>query len=187
MLQRPTPARTLHVLVATPAGGTGQGGIDRIMTSLRTELERQGAVGLDVRFAATRGSGHVALSPLYLARFCLLMLFARLTGRVDVVHINLSVLGSTYRKLVVAAWARVLHIPYVLHLHGAQYQAFWNDDRPWLSRLIRNMFENAAQVIVLGRIWRDFVAGRAPGATDRIVIVPNATEVPKRPHVGGGA
>jgi glycosyltransferase involved in cell wall biosynthesis len=188
MLQRsPTPARTLHVLVATPTGVSGQGGIDRIMYGLQSELARQETDGLEVRFGETRGSGHVALSILYVLRFCFWMLVARLTGRVDLVHLNISVQGSTYRKMVIAEWARLLGIPYVLHLHGAEYQSFWSVKHSLRARLIRRLFEGAARVIVLGSMWRDFVARQAPGTAGRIVIVPNATEIPKLPKVGGGA
>jgi len=184
MLQRADTDQTLHVLVATPSGVTGQGGIDRIMGTLKSELEQHDNPDIAARFLASRGSGHVALSPFYMIGFCLRMLAARLAGRVDLVHINVSGDGSTYRKLVIANCARLLGIPYVLHLHGAQYDEFWRTRRPILDRWIRHMFERAAQVVVLGRVWRDFVSARAPGAT--IVIVPNATAAPTLPHLGGG-
>ena len=48
------------------------------------------------------------------------------------------------------------------------------------------MFEGAARTMVLGEVWRDFVAARAPLAADRIVVVPNATAQPTLPYVGGG-
>ena len=186
MLQRHTQTKPLDVLVATPSGGTGQGGIDRVMGGLRTELERQGSAGLKVRFGATRGPGHIALSPFYLGGFLLRMLGLKAMGRLDVLHINLASAGSTYRKLQIARLARLLSIPYVLHLHGAEYREFWKDDQSRLSRDIRTMFEGAAHTMVLGKVWRDFVAARAPLAADRIVIVPNATARPSLPHVGGG-
>jgi glycosyltransferase involved in cell wall biosynthesis len=179
-------AKPLHVLVSIPSGPTGQGGIDRIMASLKQELDRQKRPDVDARFLVSRGSGHVALSGLYVIGFCLRMLAARMTGRVDIVHINISSYGSTYRKLLIAAWARLLGIPYILHLHGSEYRLFWKDDTGFVSGRIRSMFEHAARVVVLGRTWRDFIAGRAPGATDHISIVPNATEIPSLEHVGGG-
>jgi glycosyltransferase involved in cell wall biosynthesis len=172
--------------VATPAGATGQGGIDRLMASLRAELERQSGLGIDVRFVATRGTGSVLLSPFYTLGFLGRMIGRRLTGRLDLVHLNVSSSGSTFRKLIIAAAARTLGVPYVVHLHGAGYRDFWSDKRPLVSRLIRRMFEGAGRSIVLGRIWRDFVASRAPASAERIVIVPNATEMPRLPHVGGG-
>lgn len=176
----------LNVLVATPSGAAGQGGIDRIMTSLRQELERQDRTDIRVRFLASRGAGHVGLSIFYVLGFCLWMLAYRIAGRLDVVHINVSSYGSTYRKIIISFWARLLGVPYVLHLHGSEYRTFWTDDDSRKSRSIRSMFEHARRVVVLGRVWRDFVAGRAPKAAARIVVVPNATAVPTLAHVGGG-
>lgn len=178
--------KKVHVLIATPEGVLGQGGIDRIMAALRRELERQERVDIDARFLPSRGSGPVALSFFYMCGFCLRMMIARLGGHADVVHINVSDFGSTYRKLVIAKCAWLLGIPYVLHLHGAQYPTFWSESRSFKNRCIRQMFENASRVVVLGRVWRDFIAQRAPGAAPNIVIVPNAAAIPTLPHVGGG-
>ena len=186
MLQRAPDTRVLNVLVATPVAATGQGGIDRVMAALKSELERDPR-GISVRFDATRGAGSVALSPLLVARFIGRMVAMRARGGLDLVHINLASNGSTYRKLVIAAAARALGVPYVLHLHGADYRSFWSDERPWLSQHIRTMFEGAARIVVLGRVWRDFVAERAPRAAERIVIVPNASAPPALPHTGGGS
>ena len=108
-------------------------------------------------------------------------------GKLDLVHINLASDGSTYRKLQIAALARRLGVPYVLHLHGADYAEFWTDDRPWLNRRIRAMFAGAARIVVLGRVWRDFVAGRAPETAGRIVIVPNASASIRRSPMSAGA
>lgn len=185
MLQRAPETRVLNVLVATPVAATGQGGIDRVMGALKDELGRDPR-GTAARFAATRGRGHIAASPLHLAAFLARMVRDKAAGRLDLVHINVASNGSTYRKLMIAALARALGVPYVLHLHGADYRLFWTDKRPWLSARIKAMFEGAASVVVLGRVWRDFVAERAPAAADRIVIVPNASAPPSLPHVGGG-
>ena len=186
MVQRPTENRTVHVLVATPSGTSGKGGIDRVMGVLKRALELRDGGDVDVRFIASRGSGHIAFSVFHMANFCLKMLMARIAGRADVVHVNLSVSGSTYRKMVITAVARMLGIPYVLHLHGSDYQAFWHEDHSFLSRRIRGMFEHASHVLVLGRVWHDFIMRRAPRAAARITIVPNATERPSLAHRGGG-
>lgn len=185
MLTPSTPEK-LHVMVATPSGVIGQGGIDRMMGALKQQLDRRGDDDIEVRFVASRGNGHVAFSIVYMVIFCLKMFAARLLGRCGVVHINLSSFGSTYRKIVIAGCARALGVPYVLHLHGSEYRTFWRDDDGFLSRRIRRMFEDARRVIVLGSVWRDFVAGRAPAATEQIVIVPNATAIPTLERTDGG-
>jgi glycosyltransferase involved in cell wall biosynthesis len=183
MLQRST---VTQVMVATPSATAGQGGVDRVMATLKNQLEHEGRPDIAARFLPSRGPGSVLLSPFYAIGFCLRMIAARLRGKVDVVHINLSSFGSTYRKLVIAGCARALVIPYVLHLHGAEYQAFWHEDSGLLGACIRQMFEHASQVIVLGKVWRDFIARRAPGAADKITVIPNATAAPTLPHKGGG-
>lgn len=172
-------------MVATPAGVEGQGGIDRIMATLKHALEARGERGISVRFVASRGAGSAIGSLRYMLAFCARMLASRLRGRLDLVHINLSQNGSTYRKMVIAAVARMLRVPYVLHLHGADYHVFW-PQKGLLNRAIRTLFTQAAQVVVLGSVWRDFVAAKAPGAAGRIAIVPNASAPPALVHRGGG-
>jgi len=185
MLQRLTDQKTMHVLVATP--GTDQGGIDRVMASLREQLERDAAPGFEVEFAATRGPSHIALSPLYLGAFLARVAALKATGKLDVVHINLASIGSTYRKLIIARWCRALGVPYVIHLHGADYREYWQEQvSPWLAKRIHSMFAHAARIIVLGRVWGEFIALQAPEARDRIVVLANASARPTLPQRGGG-
>lgn len=178
--------RVVDVLVATPVGERGQGGIDRIMALLKHELDREARTGVRARFLPTRGHGHVSLSVLYLAAFCTRMLVARLRRKVDVVHINLASYGSTYRKLIIARCAAMLGIPYVIHLHGGGYMHFWPAADTFLSRRIHGMFRRADSVVVLGKVWRDFVLGRVPEMAGRVLVLPNAAAVPHLPWQGGG-
>ena len=133
MLQRLVDQNTMHVLVATP--GTDQGGIDRVMASLKGQLERDAVARYEVDFVATRGPRHIALSPFYLGAFLARMALLRAAGKLDVVHINLASIGSTYRKLIIARWCRALGVPYVIHLHGADYREYWEQQvSPRLAR-----------------------------------------------------
>jgi glycosyltransferase involved in cell wall biosynthesis len=84
--------------------------------------------------------------------------------------------------MAIAGAARALGIPYVIHLHGSDYDAFWNRQPAFLRHRIRGIFEHAARVIVLGQMWRDVVAAAAPAAVGRIVVIPNATEAPRLPR-----
>lgn len=186
MLQRSSASEPLHVLVATPGAAKGQGGIDRVMAALQGELARDGNGDVLVRFGATRGTGSVFLSPFYLLSFLLRLAMLRALGQLDLVHINLSISGSTYRKLIVASLCRTLGVPYVLHLHGGNYPKFWSLVGPRLSRSIHRMFAGAARVLVLGETWRRFVAERAPDTAARIVVIPNAVSKPTLARNGGG-
>lgn len=176
----------LDVLVATPGGGVGQGGIDRVMASLRSEASRQRRDDLRISFGDTRGVGPAIFSVWYTLVFMARLLAMRVAGKVDVLHLNLSVNGSTWRKLIIALLARVLSVPYVLHLHSSGYPTFWTDAPTWKNRRINSLFRHAQRTIVLGTVWRDFVVSRLPELSDRVIVVPNASPRPARPHLGGG-
>ncbi len=185
MSERATAMPTVQVMVATPSAGLGQGGVDRVMAALKAQLEQEGRTDISARFLPSRGSGSVLLSPLFTAMFCLSMLGARLAHRVDVVHINLASSGSTYRKLAIAGFACLLKVPYVVHLHGAEYRSFWRE-KGLMSLLIRHMFGRASQIIVLGQIWREFIERRVPIAAGRVSVIPNGSPAPRLVHQGGG-
>lgn len=168
----------LRVLVATPLGRGGMGGIDRIMDEVDNRLSAAPKPDLDVRFMTTRGQGHIGISPFLVARF-----IARLAGRLagqgpDVLHINLSSQGSTLRKIAIARAARAFGIPYVIHLHGSGFRPYWDRASPALSGQIRAMFAHAARTLVLGQVWQDYIGGKVPEIADRLVILPNATPAP---------
>jgi len=171
-------------MVATPAGAVGQGGIDRAMATLAAALSARPDARFSVRFCASRGGGPAVFSVFYLAAFCLRLVAARLRGRLDLVHVNLSQGGSVYRKLVIAAAARLLRVPYVLHLHVADFDLFW-PPRGLLDRLLTWLFGGAAQIVVLGSVWRERLVARLPAVAGRIAIVPNASAPPALHHRGG--
>jgi glycosyltransferase involved in cell wall biosynthesis len=171
---------TIDVLVATPLGRGGRGGIDRLMDAVRGEM-REGRIGdCRVRFATTRGPFGLMLSPFHLAAFLGRMAALRALGKLDLVHVNLSSHGSTQRKLIVCRWARALGIPYVVHLHGSRFRTYFDAARPAKQVAVRTMLGMARRVIVLGQVWQDFVASHVAEAQARIVILPNASPAIER-------
>src|SRR5262249_5420027 len=75
-------ARTLQVVVFTPLGAGGQGGVDRMMDGLRNVLQIDRFANIKARFITTRGPGSILLSPLFLAHAIVRLLLLRLLGRV---------------------------------------------------------------------------------------------------------
>jgi glycosyltransferase involved in cell wall biosynthesis len=179
-------AQVLDVLVATPGGGGGQGGIDRMMSALRIEAERQGLPNVRIHFGASRGLGHIGFSIWHMSVFIVRMLALRLAGRFDVLHLNLASQGSTWRKLILARISHAIGVPYVLHLHGAEYHEFWTDAPNRRNRAIGWLSAHAGRIIVLGTIWEKFVTSRIPEIGPRLLVVPNAAPRPVLAHRGGG-
>ena len=176
MTRSPAPKR---VLVLTPLGQGGQGGIDRLMDEVRHGLQNRPRLDLDVRFVTTRGQGHIAGSALLMLKVGIRMA-GRLFGRgPDVQHVNLSSKGSALRKIALSGFARLLGIPYVIHLHGSGFREYWTHAPPFLSRLIGTMFARADRILVLGRVWRDLIVQHVPESAGRIIILPNAVPAPR--------
>lgn len=174
--QRPENAGApLSVLVATPLGRGGKGGIDRLMDAVRDYVNAGHAGACDVSFGVTRGPGALWASPFYLGTFLIRLAILRVLNRPDLLHINLSSDGSTRRKVLVGKAAHALGVPYVVHLHGSRFRTFFDNASPSLKANARQLLARARRVIVLGRVWQDFIAERVPEARDRIVILPNAT------------
>ena len=181
------PSDALHVLIATPYGKHGKGGIDRMMDVVDQQARAHADGAVQLRYLITRGHG--ALVPSIFIRFIpsiFYLFYLILIWKVDVFHVNIVQRGSTLRKLTLCYVARALGVPYVLHLHGSGYRQYWNSSGRFLSRRIQETFNRAAQVVVLGQVWADFVSGQAAAA--RISILPNATVAPRqgRVHRNGG-
>jgi glycosyltransferase involved in cell wall biosynthesis len=165
-------ARKLRVHMVSPRGRGGSGGIDRL-----ADLISQAApsYAVDIKRVTTRGNRSLAWAPLSFAHALWTVWRDGRAGWPDVVHINLASKGSAYRKIVLAALARRLGIPYVVHLHGGGFGRFWESVQPLMRRAIGGLFANSARVIVLGECWAGVVRKYAPETATRIVVLPNAT------------
>jgi len=165
----------LSVLVATPLGKGGMGGIDRMMDALADELSAHPQNELTVTFASTRGQGWIGLAALVLAGFIARMLMARLLRRCDLLHINLASRGSTLRKIVVAQVAEFVGLPYIIHLHGAEFPKYYRSVDAFTADRIRRLFKGARRVVVLGDAWSDFLIREEIASSEKIVVLHNAS------------
>ena len=167
--------RKWRIMVVTPLGEGGRGGIDRIMDNIRAQLAFDPPSDLEVSFITTRGQGHILFSIILVARVALRLSGAAFGLGPDLVHINLAQDGSAYRKAFIAGIARLLGIPYVIHLHGSRFRQSWDEAPPFVAERMRNFFLHAARILVLGRIWQGFVQSKVPESEARIEILPNAS------------
>jgi glycosyltransferase involved in cell wall biosynthesis len=167
-------ASRLNVVVVTPTGEGGRGGIDRMMDAVRHELREHPRVNVDLRFVVSRGA-NIYLSPVVLVWALLKIIYMQAWQTIDVIHINLSANGSAYRKFVVAAVASALRIPYIIHLHSGEFGRFWESCNGLTRRRIESLFTKAKSVVVLGRVWSDLIVKHLPELADRIIIMPNST------------
>ena len=176
--------RVLQVLIATPYGAGGRGGIDSL-TDLVVETLAL-APGLSVRArTVTTYSPRIrikALMPFVFSWSLLRVAGARLRGEADLIHINVAWGGSVYRKAVLARFARSLGIPYVIHIHGSRFHETWPSQHPALRRTVDKMLLRSAAIVVLGKYWANHVTKNLPSAGKKIQILPNATPARAERH-----
>ncbi|MCW8088093.1 glycosyltransferase family 4 protein [Sabulicella glaciei] len=165
------------IYIATPGGLEAKGGIGRIVSYFVREIERRPDAP---RFAIvdTYGPGRAALMPVFFAAALLRLFFACLTRRASLLHVHMAEYGSVLRKGIITLMARALRVPVVLHLHGANFRDHCERAGPTERRLIRRVLRSAAEVVVLGAYWRDFVSEFLGPGGPRVTILVNAVEGP---------
>ena len=137
----------------------------------------------------TRGHGGLAVAALAFLLAIVRVVWLRLTLQLGVLHINLSVRGSTVRKCVFSIIAQWAGVPTVVHLHSGRFGEFYNGLPRWAQATVRRLFQRATCIIVPGRIWRDMLAKELGIDAERVRVMPNAVARPKhvaRPALPGG-
>ena len=130
-----------------PGGREHGGGIGRLIGYVADAAQGHGAAH---RITDTRGPRLGVVSPVRLLAALGAMAGDRIAAPGRIQHIHVAGRGSTARKLVLAAGARALGCPHVLHLHDYDYAADYERRPAWARALVRRMFRGADRVIVLG-------------------------------------
>ncbi|QDA35806.1 glycosyltransferase family 4 protein (plasmid) [Paracoccus liaowanqingii] len=126
----------------------------------------------------TRGPWLSLASPLRLLAAMMVMAGDRLSSPFCIHHIHVAGRGSTIRKLMLAAAARVLGCQHVLHLHDYDY-AHDYASRSTIGRVVvKRMFQGADAVIVLGQHDCRLMTKVLGVRPERVVVFPNCAPDP---------
>ena len=165
----------LRVLMATPFGRGGRGGMDSLTDLVIETLGCAPGLSVRGRAVATYGPENKLLMPFVFFGCLFRVAYAKLRGQADVLHINVAWAGSVYRKAVLALFARALGVPYVVHIHGSRFHETWPSPRAAMRRVVDEMLMHSASIVVLGRYWSDHVVKNLPSVANKVHILPNAT------------
>ncbi len=148
----------------------------RFLTYLLPALQRQAEV--ECRVVDTYGPGQFTLMPFWFAAAFMQLVWLGLSRRADLVHIHMAAFGSVARKLLLVTTARMLRLPIVLHLHGAELAYFTDKLAPhWRRALIRGL-QRADQLVVIGNYWRDYLVGTLDLSPEKVAVIPNGVPDP---------
>lgn len=103
------------------------------------------------------------------------------TGRVGIVHAHTASRASFWRKSLFLLIAFAARRPAILHLHGAEFEAFYDCEcGPLRRRFIRFVLTRVDRVIVLSAQWRQLIQRIAPQATVVKIFNPICAQAPGR-------
>jgi glycosyltransferase involved in cell wall biosynthesis len=126
----------------------------------------------DIRLVSTHTNGTALARIGKFAAGYLTFLAQLVFERPGVVHLHAAAYGSFVRKGLLLWTAKAIHLPVVLHMHGADFLTFLADAPRPFPRLIRLTLERADALIALGDAWAAQLRTIAPEAN--IVVIPNA-------------
>lgn len=161
-----------RVVIVTPVGPDGMGGIDRLYYYMREHRRTAGESALDIRYVAARGDGGsikwMLLFPFRLIAF----LWTLLTFQPDVVHINHSTHGSALRKWAFASLAKLLGKTVTTHFHGLVAPEDYARNPLWLS-LFRSLCAKSDRIVILGDFFAQDFARRFGIGPEKLIVIPN--------------
>lgn len=94
-----------------------------------------------------------------------------------IVHIHLAQDGSFFRKRLLSKLAIKKGAKVILHLHGSQFDKFYNNESSKGQAKIRDVLVEVSQVVVLSREWANFIEEIVP---IRVIIMENAVQLPEK-------
>jgi len=117
------------------------------------------------------------------ASAALLVFIMRLVfSRPRLIHLHVSSRASFWRKSLFMSLARLARVPYLLHLHGSEFQVFFEKECGTLAqRAVRSQFHGAARVLVLSRSWAEWVKRACPRAAVTVLYNPVAFDAGAEP------
>lgn len=165
----------LRVMVATPLGRNGKGGMDRIADLIMSHIETRPEFRTEIVCLTTKGGLSKIRGAFVFAAAIARLVVAAARGQIDVLHINLAAYGSVYRKAILALIARGFSIPYVVHVHSGRFGDFWSAASPVGSSLVERLLRASRHIVVLGKGFEALVLERLPEVAGKLSVVPNAT------------
>jgi glycosyltransferase involved in cell wall biosynthesis len=104
-------------------------------------------------------------------------LYLLVLGRVGLIHVHTASRASFWRKSYFFLLAFVFRVPTILHLHGAEFEAFYENECGDVRRkLIRYIFDRVSRVVVLSGAWQSWA--RTISKNVHIVVVFNPVLLP---------
>lgn len=129
----------------------------------------------EIELHPTYIEGNFLRKNIFFVKSMIIYIYRLLQNNFNIAHIHMSYKGSFFRKLIVVKLSRLFNKKVVLHLHGSEFEVFYESSPDILKKLIKNLFESCDSVIVLGDKWKDVIKNISPNSN--IEVFNNAVNV----------
>lgn len=168
-----------RVFIAVPRGRFGKGGIERQCQYIFEHYERLApAHAPELIELTTRGDGKHWQWPFVYIGAVLRFIGVLLAANVDLLHLNVSVYASTWRKLGLALLAKLFAVPVIVHVHGGGFDEIYATSDPLTKLATKVLFRCADKILVLGSHWQSFVQKEFNIPSERLQQLLNAVPMP---------
>jgi glycosyltransferase involved in cell wall biosynthesis len=173
------------VVIVCPGSLENGGGIGRQMGYF-LQARGENSANLRYKIIDSRGPWFLGSSPFhsclaagYLAAAALKLMAARIFNSPCIAHINITGRGSTIRKIVLVALARLIGLRYLLHVHDADYGNEYRQRGRLMKFAIRRTFRGAEKVLVLGARDQQLLSQLLELSSKRVSVLHNAVPDPR--------
>lgn len=104
----------------------------------------------------------------FLFKYISILLFNR---NVKIIHLHIAEKGSFFRKAILCLIAKAFNKKVILHLHGAEFNIFYNKVPEIIKKFITITFDLADLVIVLSSSWEKDISEKTSNSD--IIILDN--------------
>lgn len=167
-----TKGRLPGVVIASPGGRAGRGGMASVTRSMAEWLEGKGG---SVDILDTRGGGASWKWPFFFIGAAARLLVLWIIRRPTVLHLQVSERNSFIRKGLLLLLGHALGMTVILHHHGAELIPFYRTTAPPMRRWTRWIIRRAHHNLVLGERWLAFLRDEVGADSGRLEVLYNAS------------
>lgn len=131
---------------------------------------------VDLVYVATSTNGNLVKRSLYMLLGYLKIIWTLNTKPIDIVHIHMAEKGSTFRKGLVAKWAKGKNKKVIIHLHAGPFMAWYKSVSKKTQDKIKKILHYSDSLLVLGSYWLNELSEIVP--IDKMTVLYNGVPCP---------
>lgn len=152
-----------------------QGGISSVINMYKF-------FGLDAIYMTSYTKNNIFWQIFIYSSFICKYIFTLLTNyNIKIVHIHSASYGSFLRKSFVLKIAKLFGKKAIFHIHGAEFDLFYQKFPDFFKKYITNILNNADTLIVLSKQWREKISKIS--SNKNVKILYNPTVIKELNHV----